>query len=74
MLDSEEGRSADYWRGMAAKARAMADGLITEANRERMLEIAENYDRLAEQAEREQERASRVRCSQRKRTVSGCSK
>jgi hypothetical protein len=52
-------RSAEYWRGMADEARALADGLATEVNRQQMLEVAKSYDVLAEQAEREEGRAGR---------------
>ena len=50
-------RSPEDWRAMAEEARTMADGLTTEENRRQMLQIAENYERLAEQAQREQDRA-----------------
>jgi hypothetical protein len=43
---------------MADEARALADGLSTETNRQHMLQIAKNYDLLAEQAEREESRAT----------------
>jgi predicted P-loop ATPase/GTPase len=56
MFDKPEGRSPDYWRHMAEEARTMADGLTAETNRQHMFAIAESYDRLAEQAEREQKR------------------
>jgi hypothetical protein len=39
-------------------ARALADGLSTEANRLQMMEIAKSYDLLAEQAEREKRRTT----------------
>ena len=51
-------RSPDYWRGMADEARALADGLTTETNRQHMLEIAKSYDLLAAQAQREADRAA----------------
>ena len=50
--------SSEHWRGLAKEARVMADGLATEENRRQMLQIAENYERLAEQAEHEQDRAT----------------
>ena len=56
MSDKPEARPPDYWRDLATEARAMAEGLPTEANRARMLSIAENYERLAQEAQREQER------------------
>ena len=49
-------RSPEHWRRMAEEARTLADGLSTEANRQQMMEVAESYERLAEQAEREQGR------------------
>jgi hypothetical protein len=54
MLDKPESRSPESWRNMAEEARTLADGLATEVNRQQMLTVAENYDRLAELAEREQ--------------------
>ena len=56
MFKRPEFRSPEYWRDLAEEARAIAAGLTTEENRQQMLTIAENYDRLAEQAEREQQR------------------
>ena len=52
MFDRPDGRSPEYWRDMADEARTLADGLVTEVNRQQMLAVAENYERLAEQAER----------------------
>jgi len=57
MLDKPESHPSKYWRNMANQARTLADGLVTEVNRQQMLGLAETYDRLAEQAEREQKRA-----------------
>jgi hypothetical protein len=37
------GRSPDHWRGLAEEARAMADGLTAEENRQQTLEIAKSY-------------------------------
>jgi hypothetical protein len=59
MFDKPEGRPPEYWRSMADEARTLAEGLPTEINRQQMLGVAESYDRLAEQAEREQERAAK---------------
>jgi hypothetical protein len=58
MQDSPDSRSPKHWRDMAEEARAMADGLATEANRQQMLQIAEDYERLAKQAQRELERSN----------------
>jgi hypothetical protein len=54
MFQKPDGRPPEYWRGMAEEARALAEGLATEANRQQMLTVAANYDDLAGQAEREQ--------------------
>jgi hypothetical protein len=43
---------ADYWRGRAEEARAQASEMRTPEARRTLLSIAENYDQLAEQAER----------------------
>jgi hypothetical protein len=40
----------------AAEARTVAEGLSTATNRQYMLEVAKSYDRLAEQAQREEDR------------------
>jgi hypothetical protein len=56
MSDKPEARPPKYWRDPADEARAMADGLTTEANRARVLSIAENYERLADETQMEQER------------------
>jgi hypothetical protein len=54
MQDNPQGRTPKYWRDMAEETRALADSLTIETKRAQMLAIAENYDRLAEEAEREQ--------------------
>ncbi|HWI27037.1 MAG TPA: hypothetical protein VN668_08700 [Stellaceae bacterium] len=43
---------AEYWRERAEEARAQADQLQDPDSRKTLLEIAENYEQLAEQAER----------------------
>ena len=58
MVGKPNRRSPEEWRKLADSARKMAEGLATEANRQQLLEIAANYDRLAEQAEREQKPSS----------------
>ncbi|HEY1506657.1 MAG TPA: hypothetical protein VGF92_20305 [Stellaceae bacterium] len=55
MIDKPEKRSAEHWRRMADEARTLAEGLATEANRQQMLAVAADYERLAEQAERKKE-------------------
>lgn len=57
MRENSEGHSPGYWRAMALEARSVADGLATEANRRQMLAVAENYERLADEAELEEQRA-----------------
>ena len=49
---------AEYWRQKAAEARAIAELMSLEEARRRMLEIAEQYDRLAEQAELDSKKAN----------------
>lgn len=56
MHDKPESHSSEQWRALAREARAMADGLATEANRSQMLAVAENYERLADETGAEQER------------------
>ena len=46
-------RSPEEWRRMAEEARKLAEGLATEANRLQLLAVAENYERLATEAEAE---------------------
>jgi len=60
MSEKPEGHTPEYWRAKASEARIVATGLATEANRRQMLAVAENFDRLAEEAERE-ERSSQPR-------------
>lgn len=57
MLDKPEG--SEFWRGRAREARALADGLATEATRRQMLAVAENFERLADESEADEERVSR---------------
>ena len=52
MTDQTETSSPEYWRSKASETRRIADGLTTEANRLQLLALAENYERLADQAER----------------------
>jgi len=40
-----------HWRQRAIEARALADGLSDEISRRMMLQIADDYDKLAERAE-----------------------
>jgi hypothetical protein len=42
---------ARYWRDRAGEARAIAATMYFDSTRQQMLEIAEGYERLAEQAE-----------------------
>jgi hypothetical protein len=56
MADKVESHSPEHWRDMAEQARRMAEGLATEANRRQLLEVAENYERLAREAEVESRR------------------
>jgi hypothetical protein len=42
---------ARYWRDRAEEARAIAAVMYFDSTRQQMLEIAEGYERLAEQAE-----------------------
>ena len=42
----------DYWRARAEEARTQADQMTDLTARRTLLDIAENYDQLAEQAER----------------------
>jgi hypothetical protein len=53
MLETPQFHSSAYWRSKAREARMIADGLATEANREQLLDVAGNYERLAEEAEQE---------------------
>jgi hypothetical protein len=55
MRDNPEIHSPEHWRGMAREARNVANGLATDTNRKQMLAVAENYERLAEEAEEEAE-------------------
>lgn len=55
MREKPETHSAEHWRRLAREVRAMADGLVTEANRRQMLASAENYLRLADEAEAAEE-------------------
>jgi F0F1-type ATP synthase membrane subunit b/b' len=43
---------ADYWRERAEEARAQASQMIDPMARRTLLAVAENYEQLAEQAER----------------------
>jgi hypothetical protein len=51
MVDDPECQSPEYWRAKAREARRVANGLATEANRRQLLAAAENYERLAQEAE-----------------------
>ena len=53
MLPSSSGRlmSADHWRKRAATARAQASEMDDFDARQTLLEVAENFDQLAEQAD-----------------------
>jgi hypothetical protein len=42
---------SEYWRNRAEEARAQASEMKDERARKTLLDIAENYDQLAEQAE-----------------------
>lgn len=54
MTEIHEGHSPAYWRDKAREARATADGQATEVNRRQLLSAAENYERLAYEAECEE--------------------
>jgi hypothetical protein len=41
----------EYWRMRAKEMRALADGLTDAISKQMMLDIANDYDRLAERAE-----------------------
>jgi len=56
MVENPEGYTPEYWRAKAGEARRVANGLATEANRRQMLAVAENYERLADEAELEKGR------------------
>jgi len=49
----------DHWRKRAAEARAQASQMRNEQSRQQMLEIAEGYERLAENAEKHKRRTAR---------------
>jgi hypothetical protein len=53
MTDKPEDHPPGYWRAKASEARSVASGLATEANRRQMLAVAENFERLADEAEQE---------------------
>jgi hypothetical protein len=57
MVERAEIHTAEYWLAKAQEARTVANGLATEANRKRMLAAAENFERLAAEAELEQAHA-----------------
>jgi hypothetical protein len=42
---------ATHWRARARETRALADQMSDEVSRKTMLQIADDYDRLAERAE-----------------------
>jgi hypothetical protein len=42
---------AEYWRGRAVEARAIAEALPDEATKNIMLGIAKDYERMAQRAE-----------------------
>jgi hypothetical protein len=44
--------AAEYWRERAEEARAHAEQMQTQLARKTLLNMVENYDQLAEQAER----------------------
>ena len=44
-------KGAEYWHDRAEEARTQASEMRNPAARRTLLEIAENYDQLAEQAE-----------------------
>ena len=55
MREKPQTHSPEHWRRLAREVRTMAGGLATEANRRQMLAIAENYLRLADEAEEVEE-------------------
>jgi len=48
----------DHWRKRAAQTRAKADMFAHLQSKVRLLKIAEEYDRLAERAEQQQQQAA----------------
>jgi len=54
MADNPEGHTPGYWRDRARVARTTANGLASEADRRQLLAVAENYERLADEAELEE--------------------
>jgi hypothetical protein len=60
--------TAAQWRERAEETRVLAEGMVSEEARRDMLEIARQYDKLAEHAERQRNldtgpRAARARRS-----------
>jgi hypothetical protein len=51
-LTSDAGDRARKWRAMAHECRAMADSMRSELARYQLLQMAHDYDTLAEYAER----------------------
>ncbi len=54
---------AAYWREKAAEARAAAEQMSNPRSRLAMLDIADSYDRFAEQAEQRHAAEKLARCS-----------
>lgn len=50
MASGTKPMDATYWRTRAEEARAEADGIREPRAKRRLLEIADNYEQLAEQA------------------------
>lgn len=51
---------SEYWRNRAAEARAQMREMTDAGARKTLLDIAENYDRLAEQAEQLLHRSAKL--------------
>ena len=56
MVEEHDQQDPQHWRDRAKETRAKADGMISQELRERMLDVAAKYDRLAEYVERRNEK------------------
>jgi hypothetical protein len=48
----------DYWRGRAAEARAIAEGMKNPSSKRTLENVAQSYDNLADHAQAVRNRAS----------------